>query len=175
MLLWGVLGKGEHVPQKRIPTFERYLARVDMSQGPESCWPWTGGKDQDGYGIFWDGTYQPNGRGRCVRVIRWTYQQFVGHLEGAQQVLHSCDNPSCVNPDHLSAGTAKDNHEQREARGRGRRAHGSAHVGAKLTEGQVLNIRSWSEYVSNKDLAEQFGVSNQLISQIVRRKVWTHI
>lgn len=161
--------------QVRRSTMDRYLEKVDKSAGFDACWPWTGGKDTDGYGIFWDGTYSPNGRGHYVRVTRWTYEQFVGELPKRMQILHSCDNPSCVNPAHLSIGTAADNHREREMRGRGVRKHGSTHVGAKLTEGQVQDIRSWSEFVSNKNLAEQFGVSNQLISMIVNRKVWKHI
>lgn len=162
------------MPQKKIPTLVRYLSKVDQSAGPDRCWPWTGARDQDGYGIFWDGTYRDNGAGHYVRVTRWTYEQFVGPIPRGRQLLHSCDNPPCVNVAHLSPGTSADNHAEREARGRGVRKHGSAHVGAKLTEAQVLAIRGASA-LTNLQLADQYGVSNQLISMIRTRKVWTHI
>jgi hypothetical protein len=162
------------MPQQRIPTMDRYLRKVDKSQGADKCWPWTGGKDPDGYGIFWDGTYSANGRGHYVRVTRWTYEQFIGPLPAELQILHSCDNPPCVNPSHLSAGTSANNHAERESRGRGRRCHGSTHVGAKLTEAQVVAIRE-TVGVTNVALAEQYGVSNQLISMVRTRKIWTHI
>lgn len=162
---------------KRTPTIVRYLAKVDQSAGPEGCWPWTGAKDQDGYGIFWDGTYRQNGTGHYVRVTRWTYTQFIGPIPAGKQLCHTCDNPPCVNPSHLWVGTTADNHADRERKGRGRRSHGSEHVGAKLTDEQVRQIRAL--YVPRKvtcqQLADQFGVSNQLISQIVRRKKWAHL
>jgi hypothetical protein len=155
-------------------TINRYLNKVDQSAGPDGCWPWTGGKDQDGYGIFWDGTYKASGRGNDVRATRWTYEQFIGPLPKGLQILHSCDNPPCVNPAHLSVGTCAQNMAEREDRGRGRRLHGSSHAGAKLTEDDVLAIRA-STGITNLALSEKYGVSNQLISTIRRRKVWTHI
>lgn len=164
------------VPQRRSPTIVRYLAKVDRSAGNDGCWPWTGAKDQDGYGIFWDGTYRPNGQGRYVRVTRWTYEQFIGRIPEGRQLLHACDNPPCVNPAHLSFGTCADNHGQREARGRGVRAHGSSHVGAKLTEAEVIAIRERrSAGVPQIALAREYGVSAALICNIVKRKVWTHV
>lgn len=164
------------MPQRRIPTIVRYFSKVDQS-APGGCWPWTGARDQDGYGIFWDGTYRPSGAGRYVRVTRWTYEQFVGPIEGNKNLCHRCDNPPCVNPGHLFLGTHAENHADREAKGRGRRKHGATHVGAKLTDEQVRAIRSRyaAGGVTQRRLAAEFGVSNQLVSTIVRRKVWTHI
>lgn len=151
---------------------DRYVEKVDKSAGPDDCWPWTGGKDPDGYGIFWDGTYLPNGRGRYVRVPRWTYEQFVGDLPPEMKILHSCDNPPCVNPAHLSYGTAGDNNRDRKLRGRSKPKRGSTHVGSKLTEQQVMDIRAAAGTITNQVQADTYGVSNQLISMIITRKTW---
>jgi hypothetical protein len=166
------------MPQQRIPTIVRYLSKVDQSGGPEACWPWTGAKDQDGYGIFWDGTYRDNGAGRYVRVTRWTYEQFIGPIPDRLNLCHRCDNPPCVNPAHLFTGSHADNHADREAKGRGGQwmTRGESHVNHKLTDGMVRTIRQWaSEGISQSQLAREFGVSNQLISKIVRRKAWAHV
>lgn len=165
------------MPQARIPTIVRYFAKVDQSAGPAGCWPWTGAKDPDGYGIFWDGTYRRSGAGHYVRVTRWTYQQFVGPIPQGHQLLHRCDNPPCVNLAHLFTGTDADNHADREAKGRGRRLHGSDHTGSKLTEEQVRLIRArWdAKQAAGVDLAQEFGVTSAAISRIVNRKTWTHM
>lgn len=165
------------MPQKRIPTIVRYFTKIDQSAGPDGCWPWRGAHDPDHYGIFWDGTYRPSGAGHYVRVTRWTFEQFVGPIPDRQQVLHRCDNPPCVNPAHLFTGTVKTNHEDREAKGRGRRMHGSDHTVSKLTEAQVREIRSRyaSGSVTQRQLAAEYGVSNQLVSSIVRRAKWAHL
>jgi hypothetical protein len=167
------------MPQKRIPTIVRYFGKVDQSGGSDACWPWTGAKDQDGYGIFWDGTYRPNGAGMYVRVTRWTYEQFVGPIPEGKNLCHRCDNPPCVNPAHLWLGTHAENHADREAKGRGGQwmTRGESHVNHKLTADQVREIRSRyaAGGVSQASLAASFGVSDQLISLIVRRKKWAHL
>lgn len=164
------------MPQQRIPTITRYLSKVQRSSDPDGCWTWTGAKDQDGYGLFWDGTYRENGCGNYVRATRWTHEQFIAPLAAGRHVLHRCDNPACVNPAHLFSGTNAENHADREAKGRGRRCHGSTHVGSKLTEEQVLAIRALrTDGASQASLARDYGVSTALVSNIVNRKVWTHI
>jgi HNH endonuclease len=154
----------------------RYLSKVAHPETPSDCWDWTGGHDKDGYGIFWDGTYRPSGRGRYVRVTRWTYEQFVGPIPPGEQVLHRCDNPRCVNRSHLFTGTTAVNHADREAKGRGVRKHGSTNVGAKLTESDVEVIRTArAQGRPQIRLAREFGVSAALVSKIVNRKAWQHV
>jgi ribosome-binding protein aMBF1 (putative translation factor) len=83
-----------------------------------------------------------------------------------------------VNPAHLFTGSHADNHADREAKGRGGQwmTRGESHVNHKLTDGMVRTIRQWaSEGISQSQLAREFGVSNQLISKIVRRKAWAHV
>jgi hypothetical protein len=89
-------------------------------------------------------------------------------------VIHSCDNPCCCNPKHLRVGTMKENMADRD--GKGRQARGEMIKHSKLTEDEVIEIRSLhNSGVTQKDLAEDFGVSGPMISYIVNYHCWKHV
>ena len=89
-------------------------------------------------------------------------------------VLHKCDTPACVNPEHLFLGTPADNSADMVAKNRS--SHGVANCKAKLTPEEVVRIRSLrTEGVSAKRIAVAFGVSYHLIDLIVSRKLWKRI
>lgn len=86
-------------------------------------------------------------------------------------VMHSCDNPRCINPEHLSLGTNADNLADMARKGRA--ARGSRHGVAKLTEKEVLGIRElFREGRSKLSLAREFGVSHHAIRDIISGKTW---
>lgn len=93
-----------------------------------------------------------------------------------QVVRHTCDNRLCVNPEHLVIGSQADNVQDMHERGRasGVRAAGKDHGSVKLTEQQVLDIRSRTRE-SQRELAAEFGVSQYAIYSIIARKTWKHI
>lgn len=97
-------------------------------------------------------------------------------IEG-KVVRHTCDNPRCINPVHLQLGTQADNVRDRQERGRN--VKGVASFQAKLTEADVLYIRA--NYVRHCELfnmvalGRKFNVNKSTISNILKRKVWTHI
>ena len=129
----------------------------DKLQPNGDCLEWNGGRTTDGYGCT-------KVNGIVLRTHRLALElegiDISGHL-----VLHSCDNPACCNPDHLRTGTSQDNVDDMVSRGR--------HSG-KLTEQQVLEIRAITG-MSQQAIADQYGVSQSVISSIIRRKSWTHV
>ncbi|MCD1287310.1 HNH endonuclease [Brevibacterium sp. CCUG 69071] len=122
--------------------------------------------DRDGYGLFSFGN-------RHRRAHRASYELHVGPIPDGLVVRHKCDNPPCVNPLHLEVGTGVDNTNDRFIRGRS--ARGESGGRAKLTEAQVLEIRSISDDLNYREIAMKFSISRSTVWQIVRRKTWRHI
>ncbi len=157
------------------PIEARFWEKVSKL-GPDDCWLWTAGRHSGGYGHL--------GLGRAgagnVKAHRFSYELHHGPIPDGMFVCHSCDNPPCVNPAHLSLGTPADNMRDRKERGRatGGRAKGTVPSGeqspnAKLTEGMVREIlRSTA---SGASLARRFGVRDTTISRIRSGKTWSHI
>lgn len=147
---------------------QRFWAKVDSSGGMGSCWPWGGTISGNGYGQFWIG-----GRHRPAHQVAWELWHaapFPATLQGR----HSCDNPPCVNPLHLSPGTIQQNADDRAARGRAYRPIGEKHHNARLTVELVRQIRARAAAGEPQNaLAHEFGVVQSNVSRIVNRKTWT--
>jgi len=130
------------------------------------CWQWTGTKDRDGYGRF-----RIPGKGlRGSHRIAWSLVN--GTIPIGLCVLHKCDNPSCVNPDHLFLGTQQDNIKDMVAKGRQSKMFGLRNPKCKLTDDQVREIRiAYTEGISTqKELRIRYGVSVGQISDVVNNK-----
>jgi hypothetical protein len=133
------------------------------------CLLWTRGKNTAGYGVVWN-------RRRAILAHRHAYELTAGPVPPGMYVLHSCDNPACVRPEHLRIGTSADNARDRSARKRYRDDRGSRHPSAKLNEAQVLRIRQrLTDGVHEQALASEFNVTRQMIRRIGRRIAWTHV
>lgn len=155
----------------------RFWSKVNKEpgQGPEGkCWEWTAGRNgKKGwlYGQFWVCKKM-----RRAHRISWVIAN--GSISPDICVLHTCDNPACVNPDHLWLGTHLDNVKDREEKDRGGSASGEHHGRSKLTEVQVCEIRKRyanSSEPSQRKLAREFGVSRTVIQRIINRKIWAHL
>lgn len=150
---------------------ERFWSKV-VKAGPDDCWEWSACKDRDGYGDF---RYGPDRGSKRVRAHRFAYELHHGSIPVGAHILHRCDNPPCVNPAHLFAGSNADNVSDKMAKGRGRWQIGTGHGNAKLTEDDVENIRALYPGHTLKFIAELFEISSASTSMIVNRHAWTHI
>jgi len=172
-----------------MTTEERFWEKVNKN-GPTpdpsiygeigQCWTWTAGRHPQGYGIFSD-------EGRVsVRANRKAYQLTNGEIPDSLWILHKCDNPPCVNPEHLESGTPSENTRSAVRRGRLKPFHrvgplpgvqGEKHGMAKLTNEDVLIMRALFAVgeATKKQLASEFCVTPHYVSKILRRDIWKHI
>jgi hypothetical protein len=143
-----------------------FWAKVNMLAG---CWTWTGATNSAGYGHVSYG-------GRNYSTHRCAYEYTFGQLPNDLFVCHHCDNPPCVNPAHLYAGTPKDNTSDMYRRGRAGLlgAEGSANSHALLTEAQVVEIRSVfaGGQKNPNQLADEYAVTVGTINALLRGKTW---
>jgi len=146
---------------------ERFWNKVDK-KGDDECWNWTGCKGYNGYGRFFH-----NKRLTGSHRASWEIHNNQKIPDGLF-VLHSCDNPSCVNPAHLRVGTPLENMKDRSLRGRcGACGAGIKNKNAteKLSDEQVREIR---ERLKNKKrgdqavISEEYGVSRSTITHIIK-------
>jgi hypothetical protein len=155
---------------KNVPPIKRFWMQV---QKTKSCWLWIGNKGIGGYGRIVV-------NGSKVKAHRYSWEIHNGAIPSGLFVCHHCDNPSCVNPDHLFVGTNTDNRKDSVSKNRhnsGYYAGESCHF-AKLTESQVLEIRrrhkKWSHGPDgSKALAKEFGVLQEAIRVIIRGGSWS--
>lgn len=156
----------------------RFLRHVNFHEfDVEKCWDWLGAQKGNGYGNF-------NMNGVTCPAHRASYILFVGPVGDGVDVCHSCDNRSCVNPDHLFLGDRAANMADAVAKGRISRGQKHSYAilsgvsvpAAKLKPEQVRII--WDQIQSGQrssKIAERFGVTRGAISAIKRGETWTHI
>ena len=146
--------------------FERKYTVCDAT----GCWLWTGGKaSKNGYGSM-----APTAWGTLAHRI--SYGLFRGDIPPGKCVCHTCDTPSCVNPDHLFVGTIADNVADRDKKGRQVTLRGAKNVNAKLTGELVIEMRQ--RRVAGEGivaLAKAYGISASTTWSALTGHTWKHI
>lgn len=151
----------------------RFLSKykIDLKTG---CWNWVASKNKSGYGYF-------RFNQRTLLAHRASFIIYNGEITGGLHVLHKCDNPSCVNPEHLFLGTHSDNMNDMASKGRcvfqNNIMVGESHVSSKLCSGDVIEIKRLilSGSFSGYEIARKFSVSRKLIYNIQKGIAWKHI
>lgn len=148
---------------------ERFWANVDK-KGKKGCWLWTGGQDDDGYGHI-------KVRGATIKAHRFSWLLHFGEIKGNLWVLHRCDIPACVNPNHLFLGDVLVNN--RDCKSKGRMPIGEDRHTAVLTEVLVKKLRREYVYGSRTKgtvaLARKYKVSQTAVWCAVNCKWWSHV
>jgi hypothetical protein len=151
----------------RAEAIERFWSKVERGNG---CWTWTASKNAKGYGKC-----APRHWRRQEYAHRVSWEIANGPIPDGMQVLHHCDNPSCVRPGHLFLGTHQDNMADMVSKGRQRNGPlpGESNGRAKLTRRQVDAIRRRVERGETKlRLAKEYGVSRATVQFICKGVTW---
>ncbi len=135
------------------------LERLSVPEPNSGCWLWLGAT-RGGYGRLIVGS-RSDGSRRSVSAHCLSYETFVGLIPDGEEVCHRCDNPPCVNPDHLFAGTRQDNIDDRERKRRNVILYGERNGSAKLSLTTVHEIRQSDD--SSRVLGRRFGVHHSTI------------
>ncbi len=159
-----------HQPDKF--TVDQMMKRVGV-ESKDRCWLWAGPFYLRGYGRL-------NLRGKTYYAHRLMFAHIHGLAPEGIQICHHCDNPTCVNPSHLFAGTRSDNAKDMMAKGRGRgqfstdSTSGERNVKAKLSRQQVDEMRSLFRGggFSKKELGRRFGITSVMACYIINGKHW---
>lgn len=144
-----------------LTTLERFERKFTRG-APDECWEWQAGRDKDGYGTFWFGTANK----RAHRMALFLYRSVP--LKNGLLACHHCDNPPCVNPDHLFVGTITDNNIDMTIKERGGKT--------KLTADQVREIRARLATGEKAwRIALDYGMTGAPIYRIQYGETWKHL
>lgn len=133
----------------------RFLSHVEKT---DSCWPWTGCRDDDDYGLF-------GLNGKTIGAHVFSFIIHSGQIPDGLVIRHTCDNPPCVNPEHLLSGTKRDNSLDMVVRHRCK--------ATKLTDEQVLLVRL--DLRPFLDIASDYGITEGDVGHIKHKRIWRHL
>lgn len=145
-----------------------HKVRLDRGNGL-GCWEWVGAQDEKGYGSFRIGE-------STYKAHRIAWMLMYGDPEDC--VLHRCDNPPCVRPTHLFAGSVADNNRDRALKGRSAQAPTTVGVEcnfAKLNDDAIREIRAIGYSESQEIVGARYGVTGSTICNIRRGRAWKHV
>lgn len=163
------------------------FCRSVSERGPDDCWPWTDRCGRGGYGQFW-----VDGEDRNLYAHRVAYYLATGEDPYPLEILHSCDNPPCCNPAHLTKGTHAE--DMQDAKDRNRIKHGEDHYYRqhpeeivrgtengrhKFTDSEIMDIRQYhadhKHEESRRSMSRKYGITHVHLAAIITGKFWGHL
>lgn len=159
----------------KIPIEERFWKKV-IKKTTFECWEWNAAKNPNGYGLIGLGSKKDG----LIKAHRASWIIKFGNIPNNMCVLHKCDNPKCVNPEHLFLGNQLDNvcdciskkrHSQPPVR------FGEKNNKSKLSKADVIEIKKIfnSSNISQRKFAKKYNVSHGTIGAILRNKTWKEV
>ena len=149
---------------------ERFEEKVKKGAG---CWLWQSAFGTNGYGFFWVGGKK---RQEYAHRVAWRIANDWQEVPEGKVVMHSCDNPCCIEPEHLFLGTQPANIADMDRKGRRRTLKGSERSTAKLSEADIPVIRQRLRGgESCEKICIDYRVSPELIRHIKKGRIWTHV
>lgn len=164
----GRIGEFKKLPRPRQSLEDRFR-RIGWATTAGGCWEWKGSRNGRGYGQVSSGRRSASGHMQPMLAPRASWEIHRGPIPPGMAICHTCDNPPCVNPEHLFLGTRRDNNADM-ARKR-RSLNGERSPQSKLTDSQVDAIRERyaAGGVSQEALAAEYGISRSYVSMLARR------
>ena len=154
-----------------IPPRVQLRALFDNSipEPNSGCWLWMRSTQNQGYGRVYDGS-------KVVLAHRAAYAAAYGPIADGVKILHRCDTPLCINPDHVFPGSQFEN--MRDCRDKGRMRVppprlGESHHAGRLTEASVRKIRADARPYS--EIASAYGISKSMVFAVKSRSNWAHV
>lgn len=141
-------------------SIERFLDNINKGSHADSCWEWIASKNK-GYGQFF-------ANGKNISAHRFSYEYFNGPITNGLHVCHKCDNPGCVNPEHLFIGTPVDNANDKAKKHR---------ASKKLTKRDVVSILDCyrNKGMGQREISRKFCIDQNLVYLIISGEVWRHV
>ena len=146
---------------------ERFWSRADKKSSDE-CWEWLGSKLRGGYGNL-------NQEGHTLQAHRYSYVLHIGDIPKGMLVCHSCDNPGCVNPEHLFLGTHLTNAMDKVSKDR--QIKGEGIYNHKIVEADAIRIRELYSQgnLSMRKIAKMFGLCYSETNAVINKRTWRYV
>ena len=152
------------MPMALKPMMERFWSNVKVKSVDE-CWVYGTHSNKKRYPTILEA-----GRGsKCKLVHRLSYEVHKGEIPTGLVVMHTCDNPPCVNPNHLQTGTNEDNNKDKDIKGRHGKTGPQAGTGVRnnLTSLQLIALKEDAKIMTQQKLSVKYGIGQSTVSLIL--------